>query len=453
MSTSRPNPDAILEVYEKLAAEGADEIVSVHISAELSGTFESAQLAARRCVGPGDAGGLPPGRDGHRVRRTRRGGRASTAAPTPRRPRRRPATRAANTTSLFYVDTLEYLRRGGRMGAAAALVGSALAVKPILTVDDGRVGPFEKVRTSAKALSPARGARRGGGRRRRGRRRGRAPGQPRPRRRSWPTRLGDRLEQGPAGPRGRRSARSAPSSAPTSARAWWPWRSPGAAERPQPACRSEFSTGRRDRPSGRRAPLPSVGACTGSHRRRSLRPRVDGSSCWDVSSSRPGCAGSTTTSPSLPDPATFPSLRSWRRSGRHARPSRPGAGPDGVAAGCGDQVPDTLRGRTELGSGPVLLVVALVALALAGTVVRGAADARRTASPCRARDRPPSAPAAAPLRCRAPRPRRRRGAGRRQRDRRRGRQGPPSGRGHPARGLAGGRRAAQGGRCPRRAST
>ena len=52
VSTSRPNPEAILEVYEKLAAEGADEIVSVHISSELSGTFESAQLAARRSSVP-----------------------------------------------------------------------------------------------------------------------------------------------------------------------------------------------------------------------------------------------------------------------------------------------------------------------------------------------------------------------------------------------------------------
>ena len=52
VSTSRPNPEAILEVYDKLAADGADEIVSVHISSELSGTYESAQLAAKRASVP-----------------------------------------------------------------------------------------------------------------------------------------------------------------------------------------------------------------------------------------------------------------------------------------------------------------------------------------------------------------------------------------------------------------
>ena len=55
--------------------------------------------------------------------------------------------------TLFYVDTLEYLRRGGRVGAAAALIGSALAVKPILQIVDGRIAPLEKVRTSARALA------------------------------------------------------------------------------------------------------------------------------------------------------------------------------------------------------------------------------------------------------------------------------------------------------------
>ena len=85
-------------------------------------------------------------------------------------------------TSLFYVDTLEYLRRGGRIGAAAALFGGALAVKPLLRIDDGRVANLEKVRTAGKALSRLEElvVEAAGDRRRRRLRR--APGQPRPRR-------------------------------------------------------------------------------------------------------------------------------------------------------------------------------------------------------------------------------------------------------------------------------
>jgi DegV family protein with EDD domain len=56
------------------------------------------------------------------------------------------------TRTFFVVDTLEHLRRGGRIGPAAALLGSALAVKPVLHVLDGKVVPLEKVRTSARAL-------------------------------------------------------------------------------------------------------------------------------------------------------------------------------------------------------------------------------------------------------------------------------------------------------------
>ena len=55
-------------------------------------------------------------------------------------------------TSLFYVDTLEYLRRGGRIGAAAAILGSALSVKPLLEIADGKVAPRERVRTASRAL-------------------------------------------------------------------------------------------------------------------------------------------------------------------------------------------------------------------------------------------------------------------------------------------------------------
>jgi DegV family protein with EDD domain len=152
VSTSRPNPEEMLEVYERLAADGASEIVSIHLSGELSGTFESAQLAARKASVPvltvdSRQVGMGAGfavlaaadvRDG--------GGDAAAMAAAARK-------RVSTTTSLFYVDTLEYLRRGGRVGAAAAFVGSALAVKPLLRIDDGRVVPFERVRTAGKALS------------------------------------------------------------------------------------------------------------------------------------------------------------------------------------------------------------------------------------------------------------------------------------------------------------
>jgi DegV family protein with EDD domain len=151
VSTSRPNPHEMLEVYERLAADGATEIVSVHLSGELSGTVESAQLAARKAPVPVLAVdsrqvGMGTGFAVLSAAEARDEGRdAAAMAAAARR-------RISLTTSLFYVDTLEYLRRGGRVGAAAALVGSALAVKPILRIDDGRVVPYERVRTAGKAL-------------------------------------------------------------------------------------------------------------------------------------------------------------------------------------------------------------------------------------------------------------------------------------------------------------
>jgi DegV family protein with EDD domain len=150
--TSRPTPSAFAETYRKVAAEGAAEIVASHLSGELSGTCESAQAAAReapvpvrvvdtRQVGMGVGFAVLAAADV-----LDGGGSADQAAQAAR-------ARAEATTSLFYVDTLEYLHRGGRIGAAAALLGSALAVKPLLTVTDGRVDTLEKVRTSARALT------------------------------------------------------------------------------------------------------------------------------------------------------------------------------------------------------------------------------------------------------------------------------------------------------------
>ena len=152
VSTSRPTPAAMLEVYEKAAAAGATEVVSIHVSSELSGTYESAQLAAKEASVPvtaidsrtlGMATGFAVLSAAEVLAE---GGSAEDAADTARR-------RTTASTSLFYVDTLEYLRRGGRIGAAAALLGSALAVKPLLTIENGRVGMLEKVRTAGRALS------------------------------------------------------------------------------------------------------------------------------------------------------------------------------------------------------------------------------------------------------------------------------------------------------------
>ena len=151
VSTSRPGPAALLEVYEKAAADGATEIVSVHLSGDMSGTFESAQLAARdasipvipvdtRQVGVATGYAALAAADVLDA-----GGTAEEAAEAAR-------ARAAASSSLFYVDTLEYLRRGGRIGAAAALLGGALAVKPLLQIEDGKVASLERVRTSARAL-------------------------------------------------------------------------------------------------------------------------------------------------------------------------------------------------------------------------------------------------------------------------------------------------------------
>jgi DegV family protein with EDD domain len=152
VSTSRPSPQLMVETYDTLAAEGATEIVSVHLSADMSATYESALLAARRARVPVltvDTRQVGAGTGYAAVAAARAIAAGADAQAAARAARRR----AESTASLFYVATLEYLRRGGRVGAAAALVGSALAVKPILAIEDGRVVTREKVRTSGRAIA------------------------------------------------------------------------------------------------------------------------------------------------------------------------------------------------------------------------------------------------------------------------------------------------------------
>ena len=152
VSTSRPTPAEVAAAYR---ASGASCIVSVHLSAELSGTYDAAVLAAAEVEGDGievrvvDSGTIAMGL-GFAVLAAARAARAGSPVEEVESAARKVA---GATDVLFYVDTLEHLRRGGRIGAAAALVGTALAVKPLLHVTGGRIAPLEKVRTASKALA------------------------------------------------------------------------------------------------------------------------------------------------------------------------------------------------------------------------------------------------------------------------------------------------------------
>jgi len=152
VSTSRPAPQSFLEAYEQLARDGAEAIVSVHLSADMSGTVDAASLAAGQAPVPVEVVdsrslGMAMGFAVVSAAQAARGGAGAPAVADVAR------SRALAATALFYVDTLEHLRRGGRIGAASALLGSALAIKPLLALRDGRIEPVEKVRTATRALS------------------------------------------------------------------------------------------------------------------------------------------------------------------------------------------------------------------------------------------------------------------------------------------------------------
>ncbi|HVE73887.1 MAG TPA: DegV family protein [Mycobacteriales bacterium] len=152
VTTSRPAPSDFAAAYR---AAGVTCVVSVHLSSQLSGTYDAAQLAAKEVAEEGievrvvDSATVAMGL-GFAVMAA---AEQAAAGATVDAVQQRATDAAAATSTLFYVDTLEHLRRGGRIGAAAALVGTALAVKPLLHVVDGRIAPLEKVRTASKALA------------------------------------------------------------------------------------------------------------------------------------------------------------------------------------------------------------------------------------------------------------------------------------------------------------
>ncbi|XVQ13397.1 DegV family protein [Spirillospora sp. CA-255316] len=152
VTTSRPAPERFAHAFKAAAGGGASAVVSVHLSAAMSGTIEAARLAAEDAPVPVhvvDSGTIGLGLGFSALSAAAAaldGAPADDVVAAAER-------RAERSRSLFYVDTLEHLRRGGRIGAAATLLGSALMVKPLLGIDDGKITPVEKVRTSSRALA------------------------------------------------------------------------------------------------------------------------------------------------------------------------------------------------------------------------------------------------------------------------------------------------------------
>ncbi|MFI7706993.1 DegV family protein [Nonomuraea sp. NPDC049480] len=151
-TTSRPSPASFAACYSSLAESGATGVVSIHVSGQMSGTVESARAAARDAAVPVeviDSRSIAMGL-GYPVLAAARA--AATGASLEEVTSA--AHRCARTTrTFFYVDTLDYLRRSGRIGTAASLFGSALMIKPLLHLVDGQISLHEKVRTSARAIA------------------------------------------------------------------------------------------------------------------------------------------------------------------------------------------------------------------------------------------------------------------------------------------------------------
>jgi len=154
-TTSQPSIGDFMSVYEPLLEQGK-EIISIHLSSAISGTCEAATQAAAQLS--------EEGKGGERIRivdsRTTAGGLALTVlaaanavngGATAEEAALKAEAARENLGTWIMVDTLEYLRKGGRIGSAQAWIGSALRIKPIITLEE-TVKPVEKVRTQAKAI-------------------------------------------------------------------------------------------------------------------------------------------------------------------------------------------------------------------------------------------------------------------------------------------------------------
>jgi DegV family protein with EDD domain len=151
-STSQPSAGEFAEVYRHLLQDH-DRVFSLHLSSRLSGTYASA-LQAAELVGPDRVRVVDTGMVSMPLAQLVLAASAMLAGGASlEEVERRLEVIRRGIRVFFLVATLEYLRRGGRIGRAQALVGSMLQIKPVLTIEEGEVAPLERVRTHEKALA------------------------------------------------------------------------------------------------------------------------------------------------------------------------------------------------------------------------------------------------------------------------------------------------------------
>ncbi|HUS93995.1 MAG TPA: DegV family protein [Patescibacteria group bacterium] len=150
-TTSQPSAGEFLEFFKKIG-ESSDSIVGIFISDELSGTLDSATTAKEMLpdfpIEIVDSRSASMGL-GFMVLAA---ARAAEAGLSPVEIARLAREMVPIVKTIFVVDTLEYLHKGGRIGGAQRLIGSVLSIKPVLHLDDGRIEPLASIRTKRKAI-------------------------------------------------------------------------------------------------------------------------------------------------------------------------------------------------------------------------------------------------------------------------------------------------------------
>jgi DegV family protein with EDD domain len=152
VATAPPDPGAFFWAYQDAASAGASAVVSVHLSGRMSATVHAARQAADQVRIPVYT--LDSGTVGMSLGfAVLSAARAAAAGAQVNRVIEAAERRFTSASELIYVDTLEYLRRGGRIGAASAMLGTALSIKPLLTVTGGEVAPLSRVPGAKRAMN------------------------------------------------------------------------------------------------------------------------------------------------------------------------------------------------------------------------------------------------------------------------------------------------------------